>query len=206
VEGLVRGRHDEADRQSATALTLARTLGARRFEAQILGVRAMLALHGGDRAEARRLVDEGLALCRVHGMGQIGPWLHGVCALTETDPEARSRWLEEGERQLALGGVSHNHVQLRELAIDALLEIGDLAGVERNCARIESYTAQEPLASSDWIVARGRALARVAGGERSAALATALQHVRDEGARAEMFALLPALDAAIAQAGLAAAR
>jgi len=200
VEGLVRGRRDEADRQSAAALTLARTLGARRFEAQILGVRAMLALRDGDRTQARRLADEGLALCRVHGMGQIGPWLHGVCALTETDPDARSRWLDEGERQLALGGVSHNHVQLRELAIEALLEVGDLEGVERNCARIEAYTAQEPLATCDWIVARGRALARVARGERSEALATALQALRDEGTRAQLFALLPALDSAITQA------
>jgi hypothetical protein len=199
VEGLVRGRRDEAHRQSTAALTLARTLGARRFEAQILGVCAMLELRDGDRERARRLVDEGLALCRVHGMGQIGPWLHGVCALTEADAEARLRWLDEGERQLALGGVSHNHVQLREIAIDALLEVGDLDGVERNCVRIERYTAQEPLPMSEWVVRRGRALARVARGERSDALAAALKAMRDEGANAEMFALLPALDAAISR-------
>ena len=47
-------------------------------------------------------------------MGHIGPWVHGVRALVEDDPDARSRWLDEGERQLALGCVSHNHVQLRE--------------------------------------------------------------------------------------------
>src|SRR5204863_5909070 len=94
--------------------------------------------------------------------------------------------------------VSHNHVQLRQLAIDALLEIGDLDGVERNCARIEAYTAQEPLAMSDWLVRRGRALVRFARGERGEPLAAVLQGVRDEGARAEMFALLPALDEAVA--------
>jgi hypothetical protein len=199
VEGLVRGRDEEADRQSAAALTLARTVGARRFEAQILGVRAMLALRDGERERARRLVDEGLALCRVHGMGQIGPWLHGVCALTESDAESRSRWLEEGERQLALGCVSHNHVQLREIAIDALLEVGDLDGVERNCARIESYTAREPLPMCDWIVRRGRALARVARGERDDTLATGLRALHDEGTRAELMVLLPALDTAIAR-------
>jgi hypothetical protein len=199
AEGLVRGRRDEADRQSAVALTLARTIGARRFEAQMLGVCAMLELRDGGRERARRLADEGIALCRAHGMGQIGPWLHGVRALTEVDAEARLRWLDEGERLLALGCVSHNHVQLREIAIEALLEIGDLDGVERNCVRIESYTAQEPLPMSDWIVRRGRALARVARGERGDALAATLRALRDEGARAEILVPLPALDAAIAR-------
>ena len=199
VDGLFRGRRDEAERQLVAALALARTLGARRFEAQALGVRAMLELRDGQRERARLLVDEGLAVCRVHGMGHIGPWLHGVRALAEDDPDARSRWLDEGERLLALGSVSHNHVQLREAAIDALLEIGDLEGVERNCVRIERYTAQEPLPMSEWIVGRGRALARVARGERGDALAATLQTLRDEGIRAEMLTLVPALDAAIAQ-------
>ena len=105
----------------------------------------MLELRDGQRESARRLVDEALALCRVHGMGHTGPYLHGVRALTEADPRRASRWLDEGERQLALGCVSHNHVHLREAAIDALLEIGHLEGVERNCVRIERYTAQQPL-------------------------------------------------------------
>ena len=199
VDGLFRGRRDEAEQQLAAALALARTLGARRFEAQALGVRAMLELRDGQRERARLLVDEGLAICSAHGMGHIGPWLHGVRALAEDDPDARPRWLDEGERQLALGSVSHNHIQLREAAIDALLEIGDLEGVERNCVRIESYTAQEPLPMSEWIVGRGRALARVARGERGDALAATLRALRDEGSRAEMFTLVPALDAAIAQ-------
>jgi len=203
VEGLFHGGRDEAERQSAAALTLARTLGALRFVAQLLGIRAMLELRDGQRDRARQLVDEGLALCRVHGMGHIGPWLHGVRALTETDQEARSLWLDDGERQLALGCVSHNHLDLRAIAIDALLEVGDLDGVERNCVRIESYTAQEPLPTSDWIVRRGRALARVARGERGDSLAGALRALRDEGRRAEIVVLLPAIDAAIGQIGTA---
>ena len=118
---------------------------------------------------------------------------------------ARSHWLDEGERQLALGSVSHNHVDLRRTAIDALLEVGDLDGVERNCVRIESYTAQEPLPLRDWIVRRARALARVARGERADALAATLRALRDEGARAEIRVQLPALDAAIARLDAASA-
>jgi len=113
--------------------------------------------------------------------------------------------LTPAERQLALGSVSHNHVDLRGIAIDALLEVGDLDGVERNCVRIESYTAQEPLPLHDWIVRRGRALARVARGERDDALAASLRALHDEGTRAELKVLLPALDRAIARVGAASA-
>ena len=75
----------------------------------------------------------------------------------------------------------------------------NVAAVERNCVRIERYTAQESLPMSEWIVGRGRALARVARGERGDALTATLRALRDEGIRAEMLTLVPALDAAIAQ-------
>ena len=88
-------------------------------------------------------------------------------------------------------------------SIDALLEIGDLDGVERNCVCIETYTAQEPLPINDRIVRRDRALARVACGERGDELAAVLQAPRDEGTRAELFVLLPALDTAIARVAAA---
>ena len=198
VEGLIRGRLDEAERQAAAALGLARALGAKRFEAQNRGMVAMFALRSGDQERARQLAQEAIAICREHGMGHIGPWVHGVCALVEADREARVRWLEEGERELALGCVSHNHVQLRELAIDALLEIGDCDGVERNCVLIHAYTANESLPMSEFVMTRGLALARFGRGERSQALLAALRELRSTGAEAELNTFLPSLDAAIA--------
>ena len=137
----------------------------------------MIALRRGQRQRALELADTGLAVCREHGMGHIGPWLHGVRALAETDPSARRHFLEEGERLLALGCVSHNHIQLRELAIDAFLEMGDWDAVERSCERIRSYTAAEPLAMCEFTIARGMALARFGRGERGAELRAALTRV-----------------------------
>ncbi|MEO8312224.1 MAG: adenylate/guanylate cyclase domain-containing protein [Caldimonas sp.] len=197
-QGLIRGELDEAGRENAAALRLARALGARRFEAQILGVDAICALRRGDRDRARVIAAEAIAICREHGMGHIGPWLHGVNAQAESDPQARLLWLEQGERQLALGCVSHNHVQLRELAIDALLELGDGAGVERECGRIRAYTANESLPMSEFVVARGLALARFVRGERGADLLAELRRLRSAGAEQEMNTFLPSLDAAIA--------
>jgi tetratricopeptide (TPR) repeat protein len=198
VEGLVRARLDDAEEQAAAALHLARALGAKRFEAQNHAMVAMFALRRGDRERARQFAQKALAICREHGMGHIGPYVHGVCALTETDRDARLRWLEAGERQLALGCVSHNHVQLPEVAIDALLEIGDCDGVERQCALIRAYTANEPLPMSEFVVARGLALARFARGERGADLLDELRRLRSSAAQMEANTFLASLDAAIA--------
>ena len=164
---------------SSSRSRLVRALGAKRFESQLHGLNAVIALRRGDRQRALELADTGLAVCREHGMGHIGPWLHGVRALAETDPSARRQFLEEGERLLALGCVSHNHIQLRELAIDAFLEIGDWDAVEQNCERIRSYTAAEPLALCEFTVARGLALARFGRGERGAELRAALTELQE---------------------------
>ncbi len=195
--GLIAGRLDEAERENAEALRLARALGARRFEAQIQGVDAVLAQRGGDHERARALAQAAIAVCREHGMGHIGPWIHGVCALVETDRDARIAWLDAGERQLGLGCVSHNHIQLRELAIDVLLELGEFDAVERQCAAMAAYTANESLPMSEFVMARGRALARFGRGERSQDLIDALRGLRSTGARSEMDTLLPTIDAAI---------
>jgi len=197
VDGVIRCRFDSAEQQTTTALLLTRALGAKRFEAQLLSVNSLMALRRGDRARALELAEESLAICRVHGMGHIGPWTFGVRALAETDLAARLRFLEEGERQLTLGCVSHNHVQLRELAIDALLEIGDWSGVEVACERIRAYTAAEPLRLSEFCVARGISLARFGRGERGEALRAQLAALHEEGLRAELNNHLPALGVAL---------
>ena len=198
VDGLIRNRLDETERESVADLELIAAVGAKRFEAQMLALRAVVALRRGDRGTARERAEHALAICRQHGMGQIGPWVHGVLALVETDPAARRRWLEEGKRMLALGCVSHNQVQLPEIAIDALLEIGDWAGVEEMCEHIRSYTAAEPLALSDFIVARATALVAFGRGDRSESLQATLLDLRQRAAADELNSSLPALDAAIA--------
>ena len=205
VDGLIRNRLEEAEAESSTVLALIASVGAKRFEAQMLAMLALVAVRRGEREIARERAERALAICHQHGMGQIGPWLHGVRALIETDADARRRWLDEGERLLALGCVSHNQVQLPELAIDALLEVGDWAGVEKHCGRIRSYTAAEPLTLWDFVVARATALVAFGRDERSDALRATLLGLRQEGARAELNSLLPAIDAALERLAPAAA-
>jgi hypothetical protein len=87
---------------------------------------------------------------------------------------------------------------LRELAIEALLEIGDWNGVDANCARIRAYTADEPLPMSEFVIARGTALARFGRGDRSDALHESLIGLQVEGTDAELNTFLPAIASALA--------
>ena len=86
-------------------------------------------------------------------------------------------------------------------AIQVMLEQRDWDGAERYCTQLEQYCAREPLPWSDFLVARGRALARFGRGERSPELRTALAELRETAARAEFNVALPALDSAIAALG-----
>ena len=128
-------------------------------------------------------------------MGHIGPWLHGIQALLESDPEARRRALAEGEAQLA-NCVSHNHIFLREVAIDAALDGGDWEAVAAHADKLRRYTADEPLPLSDFIIARGHALARFGQGERGDDLRTPLDDLARLATGAEMNVARAAIDAA----------
>ena len=198
VDGLICDRLDAADQQIDVALPQAQALGAKRFEAQLLGCRAMFALRRGDTDAARRHADTALRICREHGMGHIGPWILGILGRLETDPAARERALAEGESQLARGCVSHNHISLRELAIDASLQALDWRGAQMYCDRLEAYTAAQPLPFADFLIARGRALARFGGGERAPGLMADLVRLRDQAAAHEINFALPALNDALA--------
>ena len=194
-------RPQDAERQTAPVLELIGALGAKRFEAQFLGARAVIALGRGDRARARELAQSGLDICRRHGMGQGGPVLYGISALVETNPGARIGLLEEGERQLALGCVSHNHIQLREIGIEALLEIQEWDRVDEACGRIRAYTAAEPLTLCDFLVARGKALASVGRGERGGRLRSTLVELHAQAQRSQLNRFVPAITAALERLG-----
>ena len=197
VDGWLRGNIDHGLRQLQAVLPLVETLGAKRFEAQHWTLRAMLEMRQGDPVSARQHVAKALAICEEHGMGYYGPSAYGVLALLESDPDLRRRALADGEALLAKASVSHNHIYLREYGIDACLETGEWDAAEAFCANLEKYTSAEPLPLSDFLIARGRALARFGRGERDAALLAILTSLRDAAATADITVSLPALEAAV---------
>ena len=76
--------------------------------------------------------------------------------------------------------------------------LGDWDAVELSCERIRSYTAAEPLAASEFTIARGRVLARFGRGERGAELSATLAQLREIARRAELNSVLPTIEAALA--------
>jgi tetratricopeptide (TPR) repeat protein len=135
------------------ALSLARHLGARRFQAECLALRAGLHCRAGRRQRARADASQALAICRRgEAMRYIGPTVLGVLAMASEDARAREKALEEGEAALA-GSVSHNHFWFLRDGIELRLAEGNQAGARRYAEMLEDYTREEPLPWSDAVIA-----------------------------------------------------
>ena len=180
------------------ATALARQLRARRFEAE--GLLFLAAVEGacGQRTVAASLMREALAIGRETGMAFLGPALLAWLALFTDDDAERRAAVAEGEALLAAGSVSHNYFFFYRAAIEIALASEDWCAAERYAAALEDYTRAEPLAWSDFVIARGRALAAWGRGERDATTIERLRGLRAHAERAGLRNALAALEAALA--------
>jgi tetratricopeptide (TPR) repeat protein len=177
------GAFAEAREQMNLALDLSRKLKARRFEAHFLCDLAKLAHTQGHRADASKLVEQALSICRDTGMNYIGPTVLGCHARIADDSQTRKRALDEGESILRKGCASHNYFWFYRDAIEVCLNTGDWNAVERYAAALENYTRVEPLPWSDFFVARGRVLAAWGRELRDDALIATLRQLSGEAHR-----------------------
>jgi class 3 adenylate cyclase/tetratricopeptide (TPR) repeat protein len=182
------------------ALALCRRLGARRFESETLIYVADLERASGRCFEARKLLENALAISRETGPGFFGAAILGALALTTEDPRERQTALAEGEALLAAGCVSHNYLLFYPDAMEASLIAGDWDAVDRYAAALEAYTRPEPLSWADLRIARGRALARYGSGERGEPTVRELRRLREEADRVGWKTALPALERALVPA------
>lgn len=196
---LYRADYEAALACSERSTSLARELGARRFEAEgmvIIG----LAKHGlGLRAEALAILEEAAELARVAAATYCGPWALAALAIACDDVVRGRALLDEGEQLLAQRSVSHNHLEFRMLAIELLLDDGDWAAASSQAAALAAYTSEEPLPWADLVIARTQALVAVGTGTARRAAA---RRVRDVLHRAEQMgfeALAPRLRATLGQ-------
>ena len=155
-------------------------------------------LAAGNAGAAASLLDEALAICRETDPRFIAPRVLGLVALAAGADKTRRGALAEGEAVLARGCNAHNHLWFYRDAIDACLGAGDWDAAERYAAALAAYTAAEPLPWSDFIVARGRALAAQGSGNADAEVAAELTRLRDDARRIGHGLAQAALDAALA--------
>src|SRR5262245_25077559 len=194
--GELSSAHEHMERR----VQLIQRLGARRFEASHVRDAAAILVAEGRRSEAVELLHRGVAICRETGPGFMGPLLLGQLAATTEDPEARQQALDEGERLLRAGAVSHNHFWFYHFAMEAALSTRSWASVDRFAAMIEDFTRAEPQPWSDVFIARGRVLAAFGRGRRDAALRAPLERLRSEAQGVGLRIALPALEVALATA------
>ena len=197
---LFTGDFDDALDWAIAGVKLAQEIGAGRFEAQCLDeqCRALVAL--GEKAKARKLAKKALDLALQFGPRFCGPKIYGTLAVASDDDEETSRHLTEGERLLAEGCVSHNHITFYPDAIKVTLAMSDWDEAERYADALEAYTSAEPLPYTDFCIAHGRALAAFGRGKRDDATLQELLRLRDEAAAVGLVTALPALDDALAAA------
>ncbi len=137
-------------------MNLAISLGARRFEALGLYVRASLLRLTGDMDGALHHVNHALEIARQTGMGFAGPRILGELALITDDPMVRASSLAEAEGLLAKGAAVLNQLEFRKSAIDACIKGSDWGAAERHAKLLEEYTRAEPLPWAERVVAQSR--------------------------------------------------
>jgi class 3 adenylate cyclase/tetratricopeptide (TPR) repeat protein len=196
---------DAAWEDAKAALSLARQLGAHRFDAEALAMRAELHRLTGRPAEAAADSTLALDLCRRTGAAFLGPMVIGMRALLLEDRDEREAALQEGDALLRAGAVSHNQLFFGRDAIEASLGAGNWDAAERFAAQLEEYTRAEPLPWSSFYIARARALAAAGRGDRSRSLAIKLAGLLEEGERLGTMIALPRIRAALMRQGDAAA-
>ena len=181
----------EAANSVTAAHEIAEALQARRFVAETLMFRALLEHAVGD-SRAHETLREGLTIAREHPFYLL-PFGLGVLAMMTEDAAERAAALSEGEALLAAGAVTHNIPYFGRYAIEACLIAGDWSGTEHHAATVASGMSAEPRPMTDFLVARGRALAAAGRGEGNAEeLSRLLAAARASGWRA----MLPRLEAA----------
>ncbi len=190
----------EGEVWARASLEISRRLGARLFESINLEYLGRFAAQAGDPVEAEKLVQKALAIMRESesGMQFLAGRSFGALALVTQD--AKRRWwaLEEGEKFLRLGVPGHNYLWFYRDAIEVCLRANQWEKVEIYAKALETYTSAEPLPSSDFFMARGRALAAFGRGRRNDEIALELQRLRDEAKQTGLKNDLPALEQALA--------
>ncbi|HEY8266058.1 MAG TPA: BTAD domain-containing putative transcriptional regulator [Steroidobacteraceae bacterium] len=144
---------------SDRGLAIARRLGARRFEAELMAHQGHAIGELGGVADAQVLLQRATSLALEVARTYCAPWCLGALALHTPNVERAHELLAQGEALLAAGCVSHNHFEYRRVAIEFWLRHDNMREVRRHAAALHDYTKDEPFAWSDALIGRAEYLA-----------------------------------------------
>lgn len=196
---LIQGQYDDARSRALHALELAKQLGARRFQAECMGMLAAATLGFGKREEALQTAKESLQISREGGMSYCGPVLLSLVARATDNPAERAKALAEGESLLATGCVSHSYFNFYMHAMEVSLEQRCWSEARRYANALETYTSKEPLPFTTLLIERARALADLGEGINANATGVRLHALRNGCTNMNARMILGAIDAALAE-------
>jgi hypothetical protein len=119
--------------------------------------------------------------------------------LSTDDADERRAALDEGKSLLQSSSMGHNHFNFCEDGIDACLQAGDWDGLEWFARHLQDYTRAEPLPFSEFVIARGRALADFGRGERGGDLAARLRQLQQQARSVGLLFQVIAIENALAE-------
>ncbi|MFQ5973891.1 MAG: tetratricopeptide repeat protein, partial [Alphaproteobacteria bacterium] len=192
------GSPAEAARHIDRGLALVENLGASRFKPFFLIFLARVRLaEGGYRPETVALMEEALDVSHRTGFGFLGPWVLSTLALVSDDRARQTKALEEGEEALAGDCVGHNYYAFYQDAMEIAARNSDWNEVDRYADALDDYARTEPLPLSDFLVARGRALARHGRGDAESL--SELQRLEDDARSAGLIRMARDLERVLAE-------
>ncbi|MGH8242498.1 MAG: BTAD domain-containing putative transcriptional regulator [Steroidobacteraceae bacterium] len=153
---------ERARRACDRGLVLARQLGARRFEAELLALMGNALAELGGATDAQVLLRQATTLALEVARSYCAPWCLAIQALYTPNNERARELLAQGEALLAHGTVGHNYLRFHRLAIEFNLRQRDFREVRRHAEALRAYTREEPLPWTDLIVRRAEWLADAA--------------------------------------------
>jgi len=191
------GKYAIAQEYLDRGLDVARTMGARNFEAQLLSFMSRVSAGQGQRGQANDLARQAVAVVRDVGKPFIGPTVLAMMAATTDDPGEREKALVEAENILDSGCVAHNQFWFSAIAIDLAISSCDWEKADRYAARLEAYTQNQKLAWADFLIARGRALASWGRGNRESGLSKELERLKNVANTRGIQPAIPAIEQAL---------
>jgi len=111
----------------------------------------------------------------------------------------RREALAEGEALLATNEVAHNNLQFRVNAIESCLAAHDWEEAARHARCLRSFTADEPLPWSDFVIERGLALASLGSRSPSEAEQVELRRLENAGQELGLLRSVVAIEAVLAK-------
>ena len=186
-----------AEHHAKKGLEAVIAIGSRRFIPLFNDVIARIRLIAGDREGALELLEESWNVSREASIAFAGPVVLGAVALATKDSKRRAEALQQGEAILREGCASHNHFRFYRDAIEVSLRECLWDDAKYYATAFERCFGAQSSAWSDFIIARGRALAETRNDRPSQSARVRLRQLRDHAFSVGMRAAVPELDQAL---------